>query len=740
MTRCTTIRPNASLILFRILALAALTVTSADAQRRTEPVGQPIARRALDASIYHGVAVADPYRWMEDLGSPETRAWIQAQDRFARAFAAEWPGRDSARAAIEASNVPLIARTPVKEGGRYFFTRTRNTGATQAFSLLVKTSRDAEPRVVIDQDAIFAKDSVRVRRIFEAPDGRTAAYGVARGGSQTEQIRVRDIDGGHDLPDRIDGVAASAHVVWTRRGESGFFYSRFSPPDRMDGGGSRDHPRIMFHRLGTLQTSDRVFFERPDHPEWVLLPQVTDDGRYLLVFARVGIERRDRVYYQDLAESHSRMRSLTEEADAEFRFVGNSRRDIWFLTDYKAPNRRIISINIDTPQRSHWKDLIPESKDVIDTWTTPARAIGDKILVLYRSDAVLVPRVFDAAGRFLYALSLPGGFKSIWSIGGRQTDSEAFYAVQSVVDPNTIYSLDTKTGKSAVFDRPPLPYSPDDFVTEQVFYTSKDGTRVPMLVMRDKNTKLDGTAPGLLYGYGFDSWIGSPWWQPMVKEFMSRGGVWALANVRGGGEYGTGWAQAGRRRNKQTSIDDYIAAAEWMQAGNYVARGKLVANSSSAGGMLAAAAIQQRPDLFAAAILDYPVIDMFRYHLFKGGVRWTQEYGTVEDTADFVALRAYAPLQKVQPGTCYPPTMLSPGELDQIATPMHAYKFAAALQYANSHTQGCNNAVVLRVSWGASHSAGATPSASNDTWADQIAFIFRSLESKAASVKPAQRQ
>jgi prolyl oligopeptidase len=699
-----------------------------------------IARRGPDTSVYHKISVEDPYRWMEDTRSAETREWIKGQDNAARAFAAAWPGRDSALASITAGNVPLMARVPIKEGGRYFITRTRNTGPTQTFSLVVQDSRTAKPRPVIDADEVFARDSTRVRRVFVGPDGRTVAYAVARGGSQNETIRIRDIDTGKDLLDHVDGVQATAQVVWARRGTPAFFYIRYTTADRVDGI-RRDPPRLMLHRLGTDQSSDSVVFERPDHPEWVLTPQITDDGRYLLIFARVGIERRDRVYYRDLTDNRSRVIPLTEEADAELTFIGSSGHELWFLTDYRAPRRRIVSVDVHAPQRSNWRELIPETSDVIDTWTNPARAVGDKIIVLYRANAALVPRVFDSAGRFLYELPMPGKFKSIWSLGGRQTDSEAFYAVQDVVEPNTVFSLDTRTGKSVVFDRPSLPYDPAEFVTEQVFYTSEDGTRVPMFVMHAKHTKLDGTAPGLLYGYGFDAWIGSPWWQPMVREFMRRGGVWALANVRGGGEYGSEWAAAGRRRNKQTSIDDYLAAAEWLQKSRYVARGKLIANSSSAGGMLAAAAIQQRPNLFAAAILDYPVIDMFRYHLFRGGARWTQEYGTVADSADFTALRAYSPLHRVQSGTCYPPVMLSPGELDQVATPMHAYKFAAALQFANAHTPGCTSPVLLRVSWGAGHQAGATPRESNENWADQIAFIFRVIagDGSTLGISPSRR-
>jgi prolyl oligopeptidase len=669
---------------------------------------------------------------MEDMQSAETRAWIMAQDKYTRAYAARWRGRDSAHAGIGRGHVSTISRAPIKEGGRYFFTRNRGGGGgtTQDFSLFVRTGKDSVDRPLIDGDSLFARDSVRVRRAVVSPNGRMVAYGVARGGSQVETIRFRDIDTGKDLEDRVEGLEGTSGLVWSRNGTAGFYYTRFRPSDRVDGSGPRDHPRIMYHLLGTPRERDELIFERPDHPEWVLSHTVSDDGRFLVISAAIGIERRDRVFVRDLSQKGSRIVPITEEGDAEFVFVGNKGGQLWFLTDYKAPLRRVIAIDASAPQRTGWKDLIPEGKDAIDTWSGPtgsvgARAIGDYIMVSYRVDAVLLSRVYNSSGRFSYTLNFPRRYNSMWAVSGRQTDREGFYILQGVADPGTVYSLNIVSGNSTVFEKPVLPYDPADFITEQVFFQSKDGTRVPMYVVHHRTTKFDGTAPGMVFGYGFDAWSGSPWFQPMVTEFMREGGVWALANIRGGGEYGSLWAEAGRRRHKQTSIDDFVAAAEWLQANKYVARGRLIANAGSAGGLIAAAAIQQKPALFAGGILDYPVLDMMRYHLFSGGARWTQEYGTVDDADDFAALRAYSPIQNVKPGTCYPPVLLSPGEQDKTAVPMHGYKLAAALQYANAETPGCPYTSFLRVSWGAGHNAGLTPADQAANWADQLAFVFQ---------------
>ena len=690
----------------------------------------PAARRSEAVDVYHGVSVKDPYRWMEELRSPETRAWIEAQDRYARAFAAKWTGRDAARTSIARGNVPVVSRAPTKEGGRYFYTRSRNSGPSTAFSAFMRIGRDGPERPVINADSLWAADSVRVRRVTPSPDGVLVAYGVGRTASTAETIRIRNVDTNVDLTDRIDGLQGAASLDWARTRVRGFYYTHFTPAERVSNGvAPRDHPRIFFHRLDTAQSEDELVFERADHPEWVLSHKVSDDGHYLVISANTGVDRRSRIYYRDLTQPGSTVIPLTEAGDAEFVFVGNAGHVLWFQTDYAAPRRRVIAVDLSAPQRSNWKDLVPEGKDAIDTWVG-AHAVGERLLVTYRQDAVLVARIFDSGGRFVSTLQFPRRFNSMWTLSGRQTDPEALYVLQGVADPGTVYSLDTRSGQSSVFQQPSLPYDPGDFVTEQVFYAGKDGTRIPMYVVHDRKTKLDGSAPGMMYGYGFGSWSGSPYFQPLVTEFMRLGGVWALPNIRGGGEYGETWAAAGRRRNKQTAIDDFLAASEWLITHKYVAPGKLVANASSAGGVVAAAAIQQRPALYGASILDYPVIDMFRYQTYSGGVRWTEEYGTVADSADFAALLAYAPYQKLKAGTCYPPTLLSPGERDQTASPMHAYKFAAALQAANAGTQGCKSPVLLRVSWGAGHQAGATPEDSIDNWADQLAFLAQVLGMK----------
>lgn len=703
-----------------------LTARGASAQTSRGGSGPVVARRDPTADTVHGVVVSDPYRWMEDVDAPQTVAWIRSQDNYARGFFAGWSGRDSARARMASSSVPFIVGAPVKEGNRYFFSRTRGAGPQQSFSLFTRAAGSAIDRKVLDGDSLLLADGAHIRSATPAPGGRLLAYASARGGDLHEVVRIRDVDSGRDLADSVggvDGAQGAGSLVWARQGVPGFFYTRFVRRARVvDSLGRRDNPKIYFHEVGTPSERDELVFERPDHPEWVLTSRVSDDGRYLVISAQTGVERRHRIFVRDLTHAGSAVVPLIPAGDAEFFFVGNAHDRLWFQTTLQAPNGRIIEVPFATPERTRWRTLVPPATDAIDTWIG-TRAIGDRLFVTYRHDAVLLAKMYDTRGRFLSNVRFDQRYNSMWAMGGRQTDWEGFYVLQGVADPGTVYSVDARTGVSKEFSRPALPYDPRDFVTEQRFFMSKDGTRVPMYVVHHRNTKLDGTAPGMVYGYGFNGWAGSPWFQPMVTEWMREGGVWALANIRGGGEYGLSWEQAGRRRNKQRSIDDFIAAAAFLVANHLVAPRKLVATSNSAGGVVAAAAVTQRPELFAASILDYPLIDMYRYHTFSGGARWTEEYGTIDDPADFAAIRAYAPLAAVRSGVCYPPTLLAPGEKDLVATPVHAYKFAAALQFAVSSTAGCTAPTFLRVSWGAGHSAGATANDQFDTWADQLAFL-----------------
>lgn len=679
------------------------------------------ARRGDHVDVYHGVEVPDPYRWMEDMDDPETLAWVRAQDERARAFAAAYDRRDAIRRRIQ--RVARVRRlgTPLKRGGAYFYLEFGAAGPGPGTSLHMRTGPDGPARTVID-DARLAADGEALVRMAPGPDGRRVAYGTVQAGSRWMTVRVRDLETGRDLPDRLVGIHRGGSALsWAPDG-SGFYYERFDlPPQGQRRRARLTGERVVFHLLGEPQERDQVIYRPEDDGDGVALThRVSDDGRYLVITVSPADARGVRVRVLDLqtGEAHA----LVDRPDASFRFVGNDGPQLWFQTDLDAPRGRVVAIDLRRPDRADWVELIPQRDEAIDSWVGAA-AIGGRIVVGYVEDAHIAVRVYDTDGRFGYRLKLPR-LGSIWSgFVGRQDDPEAFYSLSGVADPGTIYRLDLESGRSTRFLRPELEYDPGDIVTEQVFFTSADGARVPMYLAYRRGLDFEARPPVYMYGYGFGAWTAQPWFQAHIAVWLQMGGVWALPNIRGGGAYGEDWHQAGSRRRKQQAIDDYIAAGEWLVRNGYTRRQRLVANASSAGGAIAGAAIAQRPDLYGAAVLDFPVLDMLRYAEFTGARRWIPEYGAPDDPADFQALHAYSPYHNLEAGTCYPATFVAPGERDETTPPLHAYKFVAALQ----HAQSCDRPILLRVAWGAGHTYGADLDRSIDGWADRLAFLARAL-------------
>jgi prolyl oligopeptidase len=668
----------------------------------------------------HGVPIADAQRWLEDLTSPRVRDWIRYHDDDARRHIAVVQSRQATRAALATISRVDSYGAPVKRAGRYFITTFPSVGPNRGVSLLVQDSATGRTRKLIDAAASRAGE-IAARRTWPSPDGQLVAYAGATDATEWETVRIRDVDSGRSHGDSVAGLFRYSALSWARGNvPRGYYYTRFEIPS---GGTQAGRPatsgRIFFHRVGDSQARDRLVFAPGDKGIVTPTPQVTDDGRYLVITVRRGTARASRLYVQDLADQTRPPRPLIEEDGANYVFLGNDGPVFWVVTDSGAPRGRVIAIDASRPDAPRRRELVRESRDAIDTWSYGA-AVGGNLIILYRRDAVLTAKVFDQDGKPRYEMPIPGR-GSIWTgIVGTTTDNEAFFTVQGVADPGTIYRLDVRSGQVSPFLRPKLPYDPTRFVTEQVFYTARDGTRVPMYVVRRRDLPLDGAAPLWIYGYGAQRWAAAPWYQPAIAAWLEQGGVWALPNTRGGAEYGEDWFQAGSRLHKQTAIDDYVSAVEWLIANGYTTRGRVVAHTSSAGGALVAAAVVQRPELFGAAIMEYPVLDMLRYEHLLAGDRWSDDYGTVENANDFRAILGYAPIQNLRRGTCYPPTLVTPGEHDQTASPAHAYKFVAALKEA----QGCDgHPVLLRVSWGAGHSAGATLEDAIDNWADQIAFV-----------------
>ena len=687
----------------------------------------PRAHRGAWADTVHGIHIDDPYRWLEQMGSAETQAWTRAQDAYARAYASAAPERSNIHRRLTA--VASVERfgAPTARGTRLFYSQFASTGPATRSSYIV--DEGGKSRVIINGDSTEQATGRVPSRFFPSPDGRLVAYTVRPVGTRWETLQVRDVESGRDLPDSLVGINGASSVQWDPDGR-GLSYVRYPLPAA---GQERQTQlrdgKLYRHRLGAPQSSDSLLFEFPSEPFALPRHRVSDDGRFTVVNALLPTRSVNRIWAADARAPGRGFVPVMDDGDAAYWFVGSRGSTLWFVTNHSAPRWRVIGVDVDEPSPSKWREVIPQAAEAIDLTGPGVTMVNDHFIVAYVADARSRIRTFDAAGTFVREIALPY-LGSVWTgFVGRQQDREAFYVLSGVVDPGTIFRLDVAGGTSHEYRRPALPYDPNDFETRQVFYTSRDGTRIPMYVVHRTGLALDGTAPAYMYGYGHGSWSAAPWFQANIAVWLENGGVWALPNTRGGGEYGEEWHQAGIRQSKQNAIDDYIAAAEWLIANRYTSRERFVANTSSAGGPLVAAAIIQRPELFGAAVIDYPLMDILRAGEFTGGRQFARDYGAPDDSADLRAIVAYDPIRTASPGKCYPATMISPGELDETTVPMHAYKLAAALQ----HAQGCAKPVLLRVTWGAGHQSGATLADAVDTWADQLAFLSRALGLSRAS-------
>lgn len=669
----------------------------------------------------HGVKVADPYRWLEDLDSPQTAAWVQAQNEVTFKFLGEIPARDKIRRRITRLWDFEKYGTPFKEGGRYFY--SKNDGLQPQFVVYVTNSLGAEPRVLIDPNKFSTDGTVALAGLSISDDGRLAAYGVSTGGSDWVTFKVRDVDTGQDLPDEVKWTKFSG-ASWTKDSR-GFYYSRFDEPTGNQLGDVTYFHKLYYHRLGTPQSEDQLIYHRPDHKEWEFAGSVTEDGQYLIIVVFHGTERKNRIYYQDLKAGDGRTVELLNDFDAEYGFVGNDGPVFWFQTDLDAPRGRLIAIDTRRPERANWKELIPQAAETL----TAVSVVGDTFFAGYLKDAHSVVRLFDLTGKPLRELELPG-LGSAGGFGGKRTDTETFYNFTSFSVPNTIYRYDLTTGQSEVFRRPKVDFDPDRYETKQIFYNSNDGTRIPMFITHKKGLRLDGNNPTLLYGYGGFNVSLTPYFSVSRLVWLELGGVYALANIRGGGEYGTAWHDAGRLHNKQNCFDDFIAAAEWLIANQYTSPKKLAILGGSNGGLLVAACLTQRPELFGACLPAVGVLDMLRFTKFTIGWEWVSDYGSPDDPEGFKTLYKYSPLHNLKAGTCYPPTLVTTADHDDRVVPAHSFKFISALQAA----QGCDNPVLIRIETKAGHGGGKPTQKIIEEATDQYAFLVRVLEVDASAL------
>ena len=661
---------------------------------------------------YFGTEVADPYRWLE-ADSPETRAWIEAENAATRA----WIDADGARATLRARLEVLWDHArysaPQKRGGRYFY--LRNDGLQDQAVLTVADRLDGEGRALLDPNALSEDGSVALAGAWVSEDGSQVAYAISDGGSDWHVWRVRDVATGLDGPDRLEWIKVSG-AAWAPDG-SGFYYSRYPAPQEGEALSDLNiNNKLYFHAIGTTQDSDRPIYERPDQPRWSFAAQVSEDGRLLVVTAFEGTERKNRVFVADLTVPGAQVEPLLDEFDAKYLFIGNEGDRMWFLTDQGAPRGRVVVVDRGAPERERWVEVLAESADTLES----ASLLGGKLIATWLHDARTVAQVFSPDGTPVAELALPG-LGSAAGFQGRQDDPETFYTYSSFTAPPVLMHVDVPTGAQVVFRASNVPFASDDYETTQAFVPSRDGTPVPVFLTGRKGRT--GEAPVLLYGYGGFGIPLTPAFSVQAAAWMELGGVYAVANLRGGGEYGEDWHLAGTRERKQTTFDDLYAVAEWLIATGQTRPAQLAVQGRSNGGLLVGAAVTQRPELFGAALPGVGVLDMLRYHRFTIGWAWASDYGTSEEEEMFPVLLAYSPVHNTRPGTAYPPVLVSTADHDDRVVPAHSYKFAAALQ----HAQGGSAPVLLRVDVRAGHGAGMSTSRRIDLAADELAFLARAL-------------
>ena len=703
-----------------ILAASCTTPQSAEPAAKgvsAEP-SYPPTRTVEQIDDYHGTKVPDPYRWLENdvRVDADVAAWVAAQNRVTDVFLGSIPERPAIRARVEKLfDFPRYS-VPSKQGSRYVF--SKNDGLQNQSVVYVQDSLDGEARVLLDPNTWSKDGTIALAGMAFSDSGNLLAFAQSEAGSDWQRWRVMELATGKGwmLSDEIRW-AKFGGVSWSKD-EKGFFYNRFPEPKAGEEFQSLNlNSEIRYHRLGTPQAEDTLVFSAPEHPTWGFGAAVTEDGRYLVISAYEGTDPKNLLFVRDLSEPGSKPRTIVGEFANEWSVIGNDGPIFYATTDFDAPRRRVVAFDVREGLKS-LRELVPQQAEVLEG----AGMVGDFIFAQYLKDVRPLVRMLRTDGTVFRDVALPG-IGSAGGFSGRRGDRETFYSFASFNQPPTIYRLDLASGASSVFRRTEIDFDASSYAVEQVFYPSRDGTRVPMFLVHRKGTPRDGSQPALLYGYGgFNASI-TPWFSPAFASWLDLGGTLAVANLRGGGEYGREWHEAGKKLRKQNVFDDFISAAEYLVSEKWTSPSRLAIKGESNGGLLIGAVITQRPELFGAALPGVGVMDMLRFQRFTAGRYWTDDYGSSDNPEEFKALYAYSPYHRLKPGTSYPPTMVTTADTDDRVVPGHSFKFAARLQ--ECHAGGAP--VLIRIETAAGHGAGKPVSKAIDETADMWAFLVKVL-------------
>lgn len=748
-------------LLINALATAAVGAEKPDISGRR--IVYPATRRVDHVDTYFGFTIRDPYRWLEadTRNSKEVADWVTAENKVTFAYLDSIPQRELIRRRLtELWNFPQYT-SPFKEGGRYYY--LKNNGLQNQPVLNVLGTLDGPPRVLLDPNTWSKDGTIALGGLGFSDDGQYMAYSRAEAGSDWSNWHVMEITSGKVLPDELRWTKFS-QASWTKDGK-GFFYSRYEEPKKgQEFQALNFNNQVFYHRLGTPQSADKLVYFRPEHREWQYDTEVSDDGHLLVISTHLGTDARNRVTIINLAKSthhapsdegHQAERGkyaepieLIDGFKNEYAFVGNDGPILYFKTDLDAPRGRLIAIDLNVPSKLEaqaresepdaqakktphqtslalrasippYKEILPQTENTL----VQATFVNNQFIASFLKDVRPQVKVFTQDGRFSGEMQFPG-IGAVGGFHGKRKDTETFYTFSSFNTPATLYHFDMKTGGTRVFRRPELKFNPADYEVRQVFYKSKDGTRVPMFVAHRKGIKLDGTNPTLLYGYGGFNISLPPMFSVSRLAWMEMGGVYAQPNLRGGGEYGESWHKAGTKLHKQNVFDDFIAAAEWLIANKYTRPDRLACQGGSNGGLLVGAVMTQRPDLFGVCLPQVGVMDMLRFQKFTEGRTWVDDYGSADDSLEqFRALLKYSPYHNIKPGTCYPATLITTADTDDRVVPGHSFKFAAALQAA----QSCDKPVLIRIATRAGHGAGKPTSKRIAEITDEWAFLAKNL-------------
>lgn len=680
----------------------------------------PVTKTVDQVDDLHGTPVEDAYRWLEDdvRTNPEVASWVESQNQVTFGFLKSIPQRDAIQKRMtELWNYEKIG-APFKRGGRYYF--SRNDGLQNQNVLFQQDSLDSESRLLLDPNSWSKDGTVALSGTAFSNDGRYVAYGVQEAGSDWNTWRIMEIASARVLEEELKWVKFSG-AEWTPDSK-GFFYARYPQPEEGAAFTSLNtNMKVYYHRVGTPQAADVLVYERPDHPEWGFQLSVSEDGHYLIITVWQGTDDRYRIVVKDLTEPYGLPDELIDNFEHEYSFVGNDDQVLYFKTNVEAPNRRVIAIDLKKPARENWKQIIAETDNAMDS----VGIVGNMFVCSYLKDAKTQVKLHSMDGTFVREVEFPG-IGTAAGFDGRRKDTETFYSFSGFAVPTTIYKYNMITGESHLYRKSQVKFHPDEYETSQIFYASKDGTKVPMFITHKKGLQLDGNNPVLLYGYGGFNISITPTFSVSRITWMEMGGVLAVANIRGGGEYGERWHKAGTRQNKQNVFDDFIAAAEWLIDNKYTSPKKLAIQGRSNGGLLVGACMTQRPDLFGACLPGVGVMDMLRFQKFTAGRFWTDDFGNAEVAEEFPALLKYSPYHNIKGGVQYPATLITTADTDDRVVPGHSFKFAAKLQASQSGVAP----TLIRIETSAGHGAGKPTAKIIEESSDELAFLVKTLQMK----------